>query len=77
MAIVRDMAAALENGKSLNEILENMTFNKRDASPKNEEENNHDLSVRVFVHSFHSATEAGSKVRVVFCVVLCYRIPMR
>jgi len=45
MAIVRDMAAALENGKSLNEILENMTFNKRDGSPKNEEDNIHDLSV--------------------------------
>lgn len=47
MTIVRDIAAALENGKSLNELLENMTFNtKHDSSCKLEEDTNlQDLSV--------------------------------
>lgn len=46
MTIVRDMAAALENGKSLSEILENMTFSmKHDNTSKTEDDANHDLSV--------------------------------
>lgn len=45
MTIVRDMAAALENGKSLSEILENMTFSmKHDNTSKTEDDANHDLS---------------------------------
>ncbi len=50
MAIVRDMAAALENGQSLTDILENMTLSmKHDSALKNEEEGNQDTSVRKYI----------------------------
>lgn len=46
MTIVRDMAVALENGKNLSEILENMTFYmKNDNTSKNEDNGNQDTSV--------------------------------
>ncbi|XKL60734.1 hypothetical protein PGB90_007791 [Kerria lacca] len=45
MTIVRDMAVALENGKNLSEILENMTFYmKNDNTSKNEDNGNQDTS---------------------------------
>lgn len=46
MTIVRDMAAALEVGKSLSEILENMAIStKHDNHPINEDECNQETSV--------------------------------
>ncbi|KAK7575995.1 hypothetical protein V9T40_012281 [Parthenolecanium corni] len=44
MTIVRDMAVALENGKSLSEILENLNIGKHENSSKNEDDGNQDTS---------------------------------
>ena len=46
MTIVRDMAAALEVGKSLSEILENMAIStKHDNHPTNDDDCNQETSV--------------------------------
>lgn len=49
MTIVRDMAAALENGKSLSEILENLNTGKHDNSSKHEDDGNQDTSVSMIL----------------------------
>lgn len=46
---MRDMAAALENGKSLSEILENLNTGKHDNSSKHEDDGNQDTSVSMIL----------------------------
>lgn len=47
---MRDMAVALENGKSLSEILENLNIGKHENSSKNEDDGNQDTSVSIILH---------------------------
>lgn len=44
------MAVALENGKSLSEILENLNIGKHENSSKNEDDGNQDTSVSIILH---------------------------
>lgn len=59
MTIVRDMAAALEGGKSLSEILESMAIStKHDNPPTNEDDCNQETSVSRKVFEFVSACDS-------------------